>query len=79
MKPCSHNESLDTFGGTQTLPLRVEKIQMPLSIKPEGIRLSLRPELRPRAQPKSKPRLLALSEVEWVDFIVVFLEELKDS
>ena len=29
------SESLDTFGGTQTIPFRVGIIQVPLSIKPE--------------------------------------------
>jgi hypothetical protein len=27
-------EKIDTFGGTQTLPFRVGKIQVPLSINP---------------------------------------------
>ena len=63
------SESLDTFGGTQTLPFRVGIIQVPLSMastelgrmsNPEGIRLSSAEVQTPTFKSGT---------VEWVDYI----------
>ncbi len=58
---------IDTLGSTHTLPFRVGKIQVPLSINPEGIRLSSAEVQTPTACPERSRRVKS-GTVEWVAF-----------
>ena len=63
---------IDTLGSTHTLPFRVGKIQVPLSINPEGIRLSSAEVQTPTACPERSRRVKSGS-VEWVDQAFVYI------